>query len=80
MNDDQKFWIAVWKLVASCFCVLTLSITGCVANNKRVIEALVSAGASPTEAYCAANSDMDRASASICTAVLFAPENMRKPK
>jgi hypothetical protein len=78
MNDDQKFWLSIWKLVATTFCVFVLSVSGCVANNNRVLEGLVASGSTPMEAYCAIRSGSH--DAAMCTAIALVPENMRKPK
>jgi hypothetical protein len=48
-------WI---RYVCLAFCVFTLSITGCVANERRVLQKMVEAGASPLDVQCALGANM----------------------
>jgi hypothetical protein len=52
MNDDQKFWYSIWKLAAITVCVLIVSISGCTANDRRVVAAMIKNGADPIMARC----------------------------
>jgi len=52
MNDDQNFWYSIWKLVSITVCVLIVSISGCTANDRRVVAEMVKNGADPVIASC----------------------------
>jgi hypothetical protein len=52
MNDNQKYWYSIWRLVAITVCILIVSISGCVANDRRVVTEMVKNGADPMAAYC----------------------------
>ncbi len=68
MNDDQKFWVNVWKIVAVCFCVLTLTIGGCYANQVRIISEMVEKGADPLKSECAIYG-ISSSNAAVCGAL-----------
>lgn len=53
MDKEQSFWYSVWRLVAISFCVMVISIAGCVANNNRLIADMVKEGENPIVAGCA---------------------------
>lgn len=55
--SEGKFWISVWKIVATTFCVVVISgVTSCQMTNEKVAR-MVEAGADPMEASCAVSDD-----------------------
>jgi hypothetical protein len=68
MDNDQKFWVSVWGLVAVILIVLmSLAFANGQANNKTVIE-LVKLGADPVAATCAVNG-IGQTNIAVCTAL-----------
>lgn len=56
MNDEQQFWIAVWKIVgASVVSFVAVCAVSCQATNYHIRSAIES-GAKPVEAKCALSS------------------------
>lgn len=50
--SKEKFWISVWKIVATVICVFVISgVTSCQMTNQKVVR-MVEAGADPMEAAC----------------------------
>lgn len=50
--DENQFWIKIWSIIAICFCVLTLSISGCNINKHEKISEAVKQGSDPIAASC----------------------------
>lgn len=53
MEDENKFWLGIWKLVGGCFCVLSMSIAGCTMHADGKIKQMVDKGTNPFDARCA---------------------------
>lgn len=53
MNDENKFWLALWRLVAGCFCILIVSISSCIGHANYKSAKIIESGRSAVEAKCA---------------------------
>ena len=53
MSNDDKFWLAVWSIVATCFITLVLSITATLWSKRQHLNEMVTKGADPIRAACA---------------------------
>ncbi len=53
MSNDDKFWLAVWSIVATCFIALVLSITATMWSKRQHLNDMVTKGADPIRAACA---------------------------
>jgi len=62
--DDNQFYVAVWKIVGTAFCVLAVSIAGCVTHTHYRISEDLKSGVDPLMVACAHNND---GSATACT-------------
>lgn len=51
--DENQFWIAVWRLVGTCFCVVAVSVVGCTVNQHRIIVSAAKDGKDPLAVSCA---------------------------
>lgn len=53
MNEEGKFWVAVWRTVAAGLVGLSAVIASCTAHNTAAVRSMVDAGANPIDAKCA---------------------------
>ena len=53
MNSDDKFWIGIWSIVATCFVALVLAITLTMWSKRQHLNEMVSKGADPIRVACA---------------------------
>jgi heme exporter protein D len=53
MSNDDKFWVAVWSIAATCFITLVLSITVTMWSKRQHLNDMVTKGADPIRAACA---------------------------
>lgn len=52
-QEDNRFWINIWRYAALCFCVLVLGPVACNLNKQRILNNMVDKGYDPIEASCA---------------------------
>lgn len=52
MDNEQKFWISIWKLVVVAFLSLVLTIGGCTAYGYKKSAALLEAGYPAVDVRC----------------------------
>lgn len=53
MNEEGKFWIGIWSIVATCFVALVLAITLTMWSKRQHLNEMVSKGADPIRVACA---------------------------
>lgn len=53
MEDDNKFWLAIWKVIGIAFCVLVISVSGCVSNTHYQVTQALLKGVDPLYVACA---------------------------
>jgi heme exporter protein D len=53
MSNDDKFWLAAWSIIATCFITLVLSITATMWSKRQHLNDMVTKGADPIRAACA---------------------------
>lgn len=53
MDSDDKFWIGIWSIVATCFVALVLAITLTMWSKRQHLNEMVSKGADPIRVACA---------------------------
>jgi hypothetical protein len=51
--EDNKFWLAIWKLVSITLVALSVSIGGCVYGQGQQVKSLIKSGILPILAMCA---------------------------
>lgn len=51
--DGNKFWVAIWRIIAVTFCVFVLSVAGCEMRNKQIIKDAVTNSKDPIATRCA---------------------------
>jgi len=72
MKDEESlFWIAIWRLVGACFCVIVVSLSSCSMFKTHTKGELVKAGKDPLEVRCLWESDQ---SDPICTLIASMPK------
>lgn len=64
MDKEGTYWYSIWRLVAIAFCVLAVTVAGCVGHNNYRIAQLVQSGTSPNAAHCAIHGA--RANEGVC--------------
>lgn len=50
---ESQFWIAIWRIVGACFCVLVLSVSACTAHQNRITADAAKGGEDPVALSCA---------------------------
>lgn len=55
--EENKFWLRIWQTAAVTLCVFTLTVAGCVSNERAVLARMVKNGADPMRAACAIGAD-----------------------
>lgn len=57
MNEEGKFWVAIWRTIAAGMVGLAAVIAGCSAHNtaamKSIAESMARGGANPIDIKCA---------------------------
>ena len=53
MDNEEKFWLTLWKYVCVTLCILFLCITSSCQITKYTLKKMVEAGADPISASCA---------------------------
>lgn len=69
MDEENIFWVNVWRIAAIVFIAFVLIVSGCTAHRNQLVYDMVKSGASPMEASCALSRD-DRGMA-ICAVELM---------
>jgi len=68
MDDDSKFWLGIWKLVAVCFCVFVFSATACVTHDSYRRSQLLENAADPIAVRCGFDGVSEK-TAAICATI-----------
>ncbi len=53
MSNEDKFWVAVWSIIATCFITLVLCVTATMWSKRQHLNDMVTKGADPIRAACA---------------------------
>lgn len=53
MNSEDRYWLSVWGMVATCFVTLVVCITSTMWSKRQHLNDMVSKGADPIRAACA---------------------------
>ena len=53
MDNENVFWITIWKIVAACIIALVALASGCTVTERILISKAIEAGVDPNEARCA---------------------------
>jgi hypothetical protein len=53
MSNEDKFWVAVWAIIATCFITLMLCVTLTLWSKRQHLNEMVIKGADPIRAACA---------------------------
>jgi hypothetical protein len=64
--DENQYWVAVWKTVATAFCMFVLTIAGCTVNSNLAVKQAIKDGADPIKAGCAING-VNSENIAVCT-------------
>lgn len=67
--NEHDFWAKVWKLIAICFCVTVVSVSGCTAANWNYSNYLMANVPDPI-AYACANSGGPQTGQGPCMAYI----------
>lgn len=72
MEDENKFWVAIWKICALAFVACIVSIGGCVYGQSNQVKQLILAGKDPILSMCAIRGVDGRRAAHCAAALLVA--------
>lgn len=78
--DDSKFWLGIWKLVATAICVLITTIGGCTAHTNYRMAELVKGGSDPLEVGCLYDSSGSSGKWAVCGVKAALPSNRQGAK
>ena len=52
MDNENVFWITIWKIIAACIIALIALASGCTVTERILISKAIDSGVSPIEARC----------------------------
>lgn len=70
-DEEMKYWLTIWKIIAVCFCMFVLTLGSCSTYQTHAKTELIKSGADPMEILCAMGGTDGRQA--ICTAIAMRP-------
>lgn len=66
MDNDQKFWVSIWAIVATFILAMSIALSAFNANQDALLHEMVKKGADPIIAACALKGPSGASAAPIC--------------
>lgn len=70
--EENKFWLAIWKIIAVTLVALTVSVSGCIYGKGQQVKSLIKSGTPPILAMCAIHGADDHKGAQCAIAQMNA--------
>lgn len=68
MNDENKFWISIWRTAGATLCLVVATIAGCSMYDTHITQQLIDSGKDPMQVRCALSFNTDSVRAALCMA------------